>query len=171
MAAVSLWLIADIWIHDGRMLRRVVSLRPDIVAWVGHTAITRSQVERELRESLRLEGRDGGAIGAGELDRLRRAALERCIDDELLLADAERAGVVVDRAEVDERLRRFAMRFESPDAMREAMRREGMNGERELMDRLMLRLRIEKHAESLLAPLVAVSEDEARAWLDRKRTR
>jgi parvulin-like peptidyl-prolyl isomerase len=61
------------------------------------------------------------------------------------------------------------MRFESPDAMREAMRREGMNGEHELRDRLTLRLRIEKHAESLLAPLVVLGEDEARAWFDQHR--
>lgn len=164
LGVAAIVVLVEAWTGEGRILRRVVSLRPDIVAWVGRTAITRAQVERVMHEQCWLEGRDPRSFDAGQLAAARRAALDRCIDDELLLADADRAGVEVAEAVVDERLRRFALRFETPSAMGGALREQGIRDESELRRLLAAQLRIEARAAELADAQAVVGDDEAIAF-------
>lgn len=166
LGVAAIVVLVEAWTGGGRILRRVVSLRPDIVAWVGNTAITRAQVERAVHEQCWLEGRDPRSLDAGQLAAARRAALDRCIDDELLLADADRAGVEVAEAVVDERMRRFALRFETPGAMSGALREQGIRDESELRRMLAAQLRIEAHAASLVDAQAVVDDSEAIAFFN-----
>lgn len=169
LGAATIVVLVEAWAGEGRILRRVVSLRPDIVAWVGRTAITRAQVERAMHEQCWLEGRDARSFDAGQLAAARRAALDRCIDDELLLADADGIGIEVAKAVVDERMRRFALRFESPEAMSSALREQGIRDESQLRRMLAAQLRIEARAADLVDAQALVGDDEAIAFFNEHR--
>jgi parvulin-like peptidyl-prolyl isomerase len=142
-----------------------------VVARVAGVEITRSQLDRAVRERLWLDGRDANALAPAELEHATRAALDELIDHELLRrkSAAMAKQLRVTPEELDQRLNRYAARFASRDEMRAALQTAGLGGERAFRERLAARIQQEKFVESQVAPLATVTRDEARAWFDEHR--
>lgn len=171
--AALAYLACDLFVFHGPLARRIEratsgEVREDIVAQVFNHSITTGQLERAVRERLWLEGRTVDGVSPQDLRLIRYAALDELIDHALLRvkAKANAPDLIVTDAEVDERLRRLASRFESRDEMETAMKSQGIATGRELRDRLAARIQQERYVESKVAPLAPVTEEEARAWFD-----
>lgn len=178
--AVLGWLAGDLFVFHGPLSRKIERADPNspesvadakangVVARVFNLRITRSQLDRAVRERLWLEGKSVEAL-APEVRRIARyAALDELIDHELLRikAKANAPDLTVGEAELDERMRRFLERFESKDAMLSAMKAQGLGGEQDLRDRLAARIQQEKYVASKIEPLARVTDEEAREWFD-----
>lgn len=169
--AVLVCLLCDLHFCHGpmsRWLRRMVPEAPTavVVARVYGYTIHRSQLDRAVAERLWSEGKTLAALSPADRKLIRHAALEDLIDHELLRMKAKLNAVdlIVSDEEIAERFRRFTARFASKAELETAMRAQGIPNEQALRDRLAARLRQEKFVESSIAPLVKVTDDEARQW-------
>lgn len=181
--AALVYLAGDLFVFKGPLRRRIDLADPQtpeaiaraksegVVARVFNHQITRGQLERALRERLWLEGRTVESLAPEILKTARYAALDDLIDHELLRvkAKAHAPQLLVTDAEVDERLRLLAARFETKEEMEAAMKSQGIAGGRDLRDRLAARLQQEKYVESKIAPLAEVGEEEALKWFEENR--
>jgi peptidyl-prolyl cis-trans isomerase D len=169
-------LAGDLFVFKGpfrQAIERALSRRPDVVARVFDLEITRSQLDRAVRERLWLEGKTVESLTPETRQAVRRAALDELIDHELLRvkAEANAPQLKVSEEEVNERLRRLLGRFVSKGEMEQAMKSQGIASERDLRGRLAARIQQEKYVELKIGPLVRVTEEEARAWFGENQTR
>jgi len=175
--AVMAYLLCDLYFCGGPLSRRlrkpeqagppVVAAPGDlIVARVAAYNIHRSQLERALRERLWREGKTLAGLGPQERNLVRFAALNDLIDHELLRtkASANAADLKVSDAEINERLNRFSAGFSNHQELDSAMASQGIATEQDLRERIAARIQQDKYVESRLAPLIGVTEDEARKW-------
>jgi peptidyl-prolyl cis-trans isomerase D len=177
------YLAADLFVFHGPLRRKldrgvqevsgplVGDGRHAVVARVFNRRITRDQLERAVRERLWLDGTVPERLDAENLKLARYAALDGLIDHELLRvkAKAHATRLKVTDAEVDARLRRFAARFDSAQAMEAALKSQSIAGVAEMRERLAALIQQEKYVELKIAPLVTVTGEEARAWFDENR--
>ena len=165
--AAILYLIGDALIFQGpvhRWLRTVIPVNPqDVVARVDGHAITRSQHDRAIAERLWLAGKSSSA---NQTPADRAAALDELIDHELLRLEvqAHASQLPVSVKEVDERVRRFASRFESQEELTAAMKSQGIVEAKDLRARLASQIQQEKYVVLRTAPTIQVSDTEARQW-------
>jgi peptidyl-prolyl cis-trans isomerase D len=140
----------------------------DIVARVFDYQITRSQLDRAVRESLWFEGKSMEALTPIDRKAALESALDALIDHELLRVKAGdiAASLKVSDEEIQERLERFRTRFESADAMASAMKSQGIASMQDLRNRLAARIQQEKYVASEIDPLVRITDDEARQWFE-----
>jgi foldase protein PrsA len=98
----------------------------------------------------------------------REAALQELIDYELMRLQIEDASprVSASDAEINERQQRLVGRYETKAAFETAMKSQGIATERELRDRLAAGLCQEKFIEQKIAPVIKVTDEEARQWFD-----
>ena len=174
VGGLLVYLAGDLFVWRGPLGRRLDGVMPGgrrVVARVFDRAITRSQVERAVRERLWREGKSSAELSAQNLIDARQAALDALIDDVLLGVKAAAAvpRLTPSEADIDERLRRFRAGFDSPDAMAGALRSQGIPGEPSLRERLTDRIQQEQYIESKLGPLVRITEAEARQWFEANR--
>ena len=181
--AVLAYLAGDLFVFQGPLRQRIERANPHsaeaqaaakaggVVARVFNHQITRSQLERALHERLWLEGKTPESLAPANLKTARYAALADLIDHELLRvkAKANAPQLKVSEEEINERLRRMLGRFVNRGEMETAMKSQGIASEQDLRDRLAARIQQEKYVESRIAPLAAVSDEEARAWFEQHR--
>jgi peptidyl-prolyl cis-trans isomerase C len=175
-AVALLYLAGDLWAFNGPVKRWLTGFRPDsprsiakakasgVVARVWFHPITRSQLDRAVRERLWLQGLDETEVPAGEHAALRRAALDELIDELLLRTEANRRGIEVKatEAEIDRAFQRFASRFEEGE-LDAALRGQGLD-RAELRQRLAARLEQEKALELCVGDAGKIEEAKAREW-------
>jgi parvulin-like peptidyl-prolyl isomerase len=137
----------------------------EVARVLGHR-ILRSQLDRATVERLWLAGRSDKVLTQEERRAEQKAALDELIDHQLLRASTKETGSAfpVTETEIDEAVKRLAGRFESPDEMKAQLAAEGVDSEKELRLRLGARLQQQKFVESRIAPQIAVTDAEARAW-------
>lgn len=174
--AIAAYVIADLRFCGGPLSRALhpagsttcnAGTTADLVlATVGDYAIHRSQLERAVTERLWSEGRKFAELNPADRKLVRHAALDDLIDHELLRMKAKQNDLelVVSEAAIAERLRRFTARFASREELETAMKSQGIPSESALRERLAARIQQENYVESRIAPLVIVSDDEARTW-------
>ncbi len=179
-SALLLYLGGDLFLFNGPLRKRIQRGLPDspesiaaakaqgVVARVLHLPILDSQLERATRERLWLRGKKLEDLTPNQRRVERLAALEDLIDHQLLRVKVKHNAteLPVSEAEIDEALKRLAARFESRDAMQKELAAEGIDSEKELRLRLGGRLQQQKYVESRIAPEIAVTEEEARAWYE-----
>ena len=138
-AAGIIYLAGDLWAFDGPVKHWLTGFRPDssrsiakakasgVVARVAFQPITRSQLDRAMRERLWLQGFDEGEVQPGDRSTWRRKALDDLIDGLLLRIEASRRGIEVKATEpeIDRAFQRFAARFEEGE-LDTALRSEGL---------------------------------------------
>ena len=182
---VTLYLGADMFLFNGPVHRHFQAARPDsesafeyarskgMVARVGGTPIYLAQVERATRERLWLRGRDIADLEPGQRRTERLAALNDLIDHELLRVkvNANMDHVPVSDEEIDAAIKRLASRFANREEMKTELAAEGIDSEKELRYRLAARLQQTKYVESQIADEIAVTEEEAREWFEKHRSR
>jgi parvulin-like peptidyl-prolyl isomerase len=133
----------------------------------GHP-ITRSQLERAVSEQLWLQGKSAADLAPSDLKTARDAALQELIDHKLLRIQLEDASprVSASDAEINVRQQRLVERYETKAAFETAMKSQGNATERELRDRLAARICLEKFIAQKIAPVIKVTDEEARKWFD-----
>jgi parvulin-like peptidyl-prolyl isomerase len=166
---LGIYFVSDVCTH-GPVYRWVVSDSVsdtgDTVARVHGRPITRSQLERAVRERLWLDGKTLESLTPENRKIARLAALDELIDHELLRINvkANAAELKIADEEITSRLNSFSARFESPEDMESAMKSQGIASRQELRDRLAARIQQEKYVESKIGPVSKVTDDEARQW-------
>ena len=175
-AAGLLYLAGDLWTFEGPAKRWLTGFRPDsprsiakakasgVVARVEFHPITRSQLDRAMRERLWLQGRDESKVPAGDRSALRRRVLDELIDELLLRIEANRRGMEVKATEpeIERAFQRFAARFGEGE-LDTALHGQGLD-RAELRQRLAARLEQEKVLELCLGDTGKIEEAEAREW-------
>jgi parvulin-like peptidyl-prolyl isomerase len=178
---VFVYLLCDLHFCGGPLSRRlgqVVGKRPpaaaaagDLVARVYGYQIYRSQLERAVHERLWREGKTLAELSPQNRKLVRAAALEDLIDHELLRTKVgvNTSDLIVGEEELNERFRRFTERFPTRQELEAAMASQGIADEQALRERLAARIQQEKYVDLRLAPLIAVTEEDARKWFEENR--
>ncbi len=167
--AVLLYLAADLFLFRGPLRRLIDSHGADeteIVARVANHPITRSQLERALREQLWLDGKTLESLTPENRKIARFAALDELIDHELLRIKTREhtPELKVSDEKITSRFNEFSKRFESPEEMENAMKSQGIASKNDLRDRLAAHIQQEKYVESMIGPISKVTDEEARQW-------
>jgi parvulin-like peptidyl-prolyl isomerase len=168
---LAAYLIGDLFVFKGPLrqtIERSHSNKPDAVARVAGHFITLSQVERATRENLWLEGKSFDSLNATEKSQSRENALQDLIDHALLRDKiaGDTKSIHISDDEINARLRAMLSRFTSKGEMESSMRGQGIANESELRARVAAHLQQEKWIEAEIAPMIRVSDEEARAWFD-----
>ena len=171
LVSLVAYLAADLFLFKGPIYRGIKlsrTNRSDAIARVGSHFITRSQVERAMHENLWLEGKSIDSLSAAEKTKAREAALEELIDHALLREKiaGDTKSIHISDNEINSRLRAMLSRFTTKGEMESSMRGQGIANESELRARVVARIQQEKWIEAQIAPMIRVSDDEARAWFD-----
>ena len=171
LAAIAAYVIGDLLVFEGPLrqeINRSLSNRPDLIARVGKHFITRSQLERATREKLWLEGRSFNTLSALEKSQAREKSLNELIEHNLLreIITGEKNSIHISDVEINARLRTMLSRFTTKGEMESSMRGQGIASEGELRARVAACIQQEKWIEAQIAPMIRVSDEEARAWFD-----
>jgi len=171
LIAFVAYIAADFFVFKGPIYRGIEiarTNRSDAIARVGSHFITRSQVERAMHENFWLEGKSFDSLNATEKTKARETALEGLIDHALLRDKiaSDTKSIRVSNDEINARLRMMLSRFTTKGEMESSMRGQGIESEEELRAGVAARIQQEKWIEEKIAPVIRVSDDEARAWID-----
>lgn len=163
------------WCHGpiSRKLHQPVTLGPvppdasGVVARVLTHAITKSQLQRAIRERLWLEGKTNEPHSPAARQWLTYAVLGELIQHELLRvkAKAHANELRVDPAELERRYQELTSRFASEAECLAVSAAQGLGGSAEAVKaRLAAQLQQEQYLESRIQPLIQVTEAEVQAW-------
>ncbi|MCX8495546.1 MAG: peptidylprolyl isomerase [Akkermansiaceae bacterium] len=138
------------------------------VAQVFEQSISRSQLERAVREQLWAHGKSLESLTATELTASMNSALDDLVDHAVLTHEVSvmQPPMILTDPELAERISQFAQRFENKAALEAAMNAQGIANPKALADHLASQIRQEKLVEARIAPAIHVTEKEARSWFD-----
>lgn len=173
------YLILDLGVVSGPLRKRIDSWRIDspasleqakksgVVALVYGRPITASQLERACHERVWLEAKSWPDIAATRRKNIRQDCLTDLIDQQLLRTIIPKSKSIPPATEeqIEQRVRQLADRFASAEEMQNAMKAQGISGEKELRLRAAAEIEQDHFIESRLPPLIVVSEQEARGFL------
>jgi len=168
------YLAGDLFVFNGPLNRRLQARDPNsaesiaeakangVVARVFNHHITRSQLDYAIHERLWLEGKELSKLSPDDRKLVTYAALGELIDHELIRVKAKvnTNELPVSDAEIDERIKRFASRFETKSHLESAMKSMGIPDETALRHRIAARIQQERYVAMRVDPLVKVSEEE-----------
>jgi parvulin-like peptidyl-prolyl isomerase len=174
------YLAGDLFVFNGPLNRRLQASHPDspesiakakangVVARVFNHHITRSQLDYAIHERLWLEGKDRSELTPDAQKLMTYAALGELIDHELIRVKAKvnTKELPVSDAEIDDRIKRFASRFETKGHLESAMKAMGIADETALRNRIAARIQQEKYVAMRVDPLVKVSEEEVMEYYE-----
>lgn len=171
LGVITAYLLGDLFVFKGPLCKAVdksLLNRPDVIARVGKHFITRSQLERAMRENVWLEGKSFDSLSAVEKSQAREKALQDLIDHDLLRNNIanDTTSIHISDDEINVRLRTMLSRFTTKGEMESSMKGQGIASEGELRARVAACIQQEKWIEAQIAPMIRVSDEEARAWLD-----
>ena len=180
---VLAYLGGDLFLFDGPLKRRIRANDPNspeaiarakangVVARVFNHHITRRQLDYAIHERLWLEGKTLQNLTPADRKLVTYAAVGDLIDHELLRVKTKvnTTDLVVSDAEIDERIRRFASRFETKGHLQTSMKSMGIPDETSLRNRIAARIQQEKYVAMRVDPLVKVSEEEIAEFYEANR--
>ncbi len=100
-------------------------------------------------------------------DRVKKQVARRIIVNQVLQNEAEKSGLAVSDAEVDERWNQLADRFPSEEALEERLRKAGKT-KQGIRDQIRKNLLMRNFVEQRIGPL-EVSEEEAEAYFEKNK--
>ncbi|MDH4443491.1 MAG: peptidylprolyl isomerase [Akkermansiaceae bacterium] len=138
------------------------------VAQVFGQSISRSQLERAVREQLWAHGKSLESLTKTELTASMNSALDDLVDHAVLIHEvsAMQPPLILTDHELAERISRFTHRFENKSALDAAMSAQGIANPKALADHIASQIRQEKFVEARIAPIIQVTRKEARSWYD-----
>ena len=168
------YLAGDLYVFHGPLSRRIRAADPNspeaierakangVVARVFNHQITRRQLDYAIHERLWLEGKQLSDLTPDARKLVTYAALGDLIDHELLRVKSKvnTMDLEVSDAEIDERVKRLASRFEMKGHLESAMKSMGIANETSLRNRIAARIQQEKYVAMRVDPLVQVSDGE-----------
>lgn len=137
----------------------------DIMAVVNGSVITRRAFQVVYRQAVDRHAREGRPVDEANLSALRRAVIERMVDEELLFQESRRQGIAVPEAAVEAALAAARDRFNGADGLARELARRQMDPSqfRRMQHR---QIAIERLLAREVAPNVTVAEDELRRFYD-----
>lgn len=143
--------------------RPAAALEPGVVARVNGAPITAQRLERFFEDRLAEKGRAVASIRSpAAYAALRREALDRLVDAEVLWQEAQRAGLLATRAEVEAALAEVRAGFTRPGAFERRLERGGFD-EETYREHLRRQVSIRKLVQRDVVAKVTVSDAEIRA--------
>ena len=138
---------------------------PNVVAKVNDNLITQEEWDKEVSRMMVGFMRSGTAPTDGEMNALRKTALDNLIGRELLYMESSAKGVKVDDAELDQRIQDLKGRFESDDRFQESIKEMGLTPDtlREQIKRAMV---IDRFIDQEFASKVAITDKEVKDYYD-----
>lgn len=138
---------------------------PNVVAKVNDNLITQEDWDKEVSRMMVGFMRSGTAPTDGEMNALRKTALDNLIGRELLFLESGAKGVKVDDSEVDQRIQDLKSRFENDESFQQSLKEMGYTPEtlREQLKRAMV---IDRFIEQEFASKVSVTDQEIKAYYD-----
>ncbi len=153
--------LAGIVVFLGILSLAQVELRADrIVAVVGDRVITESDLNKVVKSweyQLRLEA--SGVEYLNRIQELRRQALKRLIDEELLYMEALKEGITVDPVVVEQEIEKVKARFPSEEEFKESLKSAGMSL-KDLYDQIEKKLMVRKLVDKKIRSKIYVNPAE-----------
>jgi peptidyl-prolyl cis-trans isomerase C len=130
------------------------------VATVNGSIITQRDFDRDFNQAQQMFLRSGKHLSDSELTTFREKILQELINRELLYQDSLRKGIVIDEAQVDERLEELKKRFPSEEEFKTSLKDMDLSeaGFRSVMKRGII---LEKFIDTQFAQKTTISEEES----------
>lgn len=138
------------------------------VALVNQEPITRAQLDLTVFRHLYQRGDHDDPPPEKTLAMIRRAVLNRLIDDTLIRQYADGEGHTAPKAEIDAFIRRWEMQFDSAEDLAERSHEQGLSEEERRAELARIWSR-KRWVEKRVAPGVEVTEEDARRWFEANR--
>lgn len=139
--------------------------RYDEIARVNGVVITRKEFQVAYRQAVERHAQQGRPVDEVHIAPIRRAVIQRMVEEELLVQESRRLGIDVAAEEVDRDMAVARARFANGAAFQEELARQYMDE-----DQYRHKLKRQRTIDQLLAqevdPTVSVSEAEIRRFYD-----
>ena len=127
--------------------------------------ITRRELQIEYRQAVDKHANEGQPVNEAYISAIRRAVIQRMVEEELLFQESERLGIAVSTDELDDRIAAARARFDSESAFAQEIARLHMD-ERQYRRKLHRQMAIDRVIERQVMPSLSVSEVEIRQFYD-----
>lgn len=137
----------------------------DEIARVNGVVITRRDFQIEYRQAVDKHADEGQPVNEAYIAGIRRAVIQRMVEEELLFQESGRLGIAVSTEELDNRIAAARARFDSERAFTQEITRLHMD-ESQYRRKLHRQMAIDRVIERQVMPSLAVSETEIRQFYD-----
>ena len=127
---------------------------PEVVARVNDKNLSREEFERAVQD---IEMQTGGAVLPSERDVVYRQALERLISYHLLAQESKNRQIVVSTTEVQQRLARIRLQYQTEEAFQQALTERKITFD-ELRNETLADMQIAEMVKDEVSSLIAVSD-------------
>jgi parvulin-like peptidyl-prolyl isomerase len=137
----------------------------DEIARVNGVVITRREFQIEYRQAVDKHADEGQPVNEAYIAAVRRAVIQRMVEEELLFQESGRLGIAVSTAELDDRIAAARARFDSESAFAQEIAGLHMD-ESQYRRKLHRQMAIDRVIERQVMPSLSVSEEEIRQFYD-----
>jgi parvulin-like peptidyl-prolyl isomerase len=137
----------------------------DEIARVNGVVITRREFQIEYRQAVDKHVDEGQPVNEAYIAPIRRAVIQRMVEEELLFQESGRLGIAVSTEELDDRIAAARARFDSESAFAQEITRLHMD-ESQYRRKLHRQMAIDRVIERQVMPSLSVSEAEIRQFYD-----
>ena len=135
------------------------------LALVNGVAITKAQLDMELRRIEKQAQMKGNPIAPSDRKQIKKELLETLINRELLYQESQKKGFVVHPAELDSEFESIKARFANQQGFQQALKDMNIT-EADFKDQVKRGLSIQKLLEKELYEKLAVTDEETRSFYD-----
>ena len=137
----------------------------DEIARVNGVVITRREFQIEYRQAVDKHVDEGQPVNEAYIAPIRRAVIQRMVEEELLFQESRRLGIAVPPEDLDDRIAAARVRFESENAFVQEIAGLHMD-ESQYRRKLHRQMAIDQVIERQVMPSLSVSEVEIRQFYD-----
>jgi parvulin-like peptidyl-prolyl isomerase len=137
----------------------------DEIARVNGVVITRREFQIEYRQAVDKHVDEGQPVNEAYIAPIRRAVIQRMVEEELLFQESRRLGIAVSPEELDDRIEAARARFDSESAFAQEIARLHMD-ESQYWRKLHRQMAIDRVIERQVMPSITLSEEEIRQFYD-----
>jgi parvulin-like peptidyl-prolyl isomerase len=137
----------------------------DEIARVNGVVITRREFQVAYRQAVDQHARDGHPVDEAHIAPVRRAVVERLVEEELLVQESRRRGIEVSQEEIAREVTAARGRFASAAAFEQELARKYMD-ETQYRRQLGRQLAIERLLARQVDPAITVTEEDIRQFYE-----
>ncbi len=141
------------------------NLSKDKAAVVNGTVITQADLEREMDGARQRASRMGKPLGASQLPEIKKEAIERLIERELLYQESKKKGTKVDEAALKEQIEAMKKRFPSEAEFKNALSKMNLS-EADVKSEFARGMAIQKVIDKEFVQKTTVSDKDKKAYYD-----
>ena len=141
------------------------NLSKDKAAVVNGTVITQADLEREMDGARQRASRMGKPLGASQLPEIKKEAIERLIERELLYQESKKKGTKVDEAALKEQIEAMKKRFPSEAEFKNALSKMNLS-EADVKSEFARGMAIQKLIDKEFVQKTTVSDKDKKAYYD-----